>query len=311
MPWLSPDECQREETSDLQEVTVVELRRIGESLGTGRPGLSMTSKPNSRKETAKCVGCGRDFESVIWVRPDGTELAPDALCPKCRRDKDHQEAIERCERELEETKARQRDIWREQYGVSGIFLEKSFGNFKRELQPKAFDAMKGFKGRSMVLLSPGVYGVGKTHLVCALANHIVGTTETAEFQHDSYYIIKRPCPVYFTTESKLLARIRRTYNRHDDPDAETEDGIYNSLSRFPLLILDDVGKVRPKDYSFLQGVYFNIIDDRYVKEQQIILTTNLDYKELEEHIGGASSDRIREMCGKNGFIKMTGKSYRR
>ncbi|GAJ02756.1 unnamed protein product, partial [marine sediment metagenome] len=35
----------------------------------------------------------------------------------------------------------------------------------------------------------------------------------------------------------------------------------------------------------------------------------LDYPELEELIGGACADRLREMCGKN-ILKMSGKSYR-
>ena len=289
---------------------MAELKRLGESLGTGRPGLSTISKPDSRKETVKC-SCGQEFETTIWIRKDGTELAPDTLCNECRKEKQHQEDIARYKQDLEDTKVEQREVWRKQYGVEGIFLEKSFENFQRELQPKAFDALKGYKDRSLVLLSPGVYGVGKTHLVCALANHLVDTRETARFKEDCYFIEKRPCPVYVTTEVKMLARIRKTYNRGDDNRAETEDMVYSSLARFPLLVIDDVGKVRPRDYSFLQGVYFNIFDDRYVKEQQVILTTNLDFKELEEHIGGASADRLREMAGKDGFIKLAGKSYRR
>ncbi len=230
----------------------------------------------------------------------------------CRKEKEHQEDIARYKQDLEDTKVEQREAWRKQYGVEGIFLEKSFGNFQRDLQPRAYDALKGYAlDRSLVLLSPGVYGVGKTHLVCALANHLVQTRETARFKDGCYFIETCHCPVYVTTEAKLLARIRKTYNRGEDIRAETEDMVYSSLARFPLLVIDDVGKVRPRDYSFLQGVYFNIIDDRYVKEQQVILTTNLDFKELEEHIGGASADRLREMCGKEGFIKMTGRSYRR
>jgi len=287
------------------------MNRIEEILARGQPGLSTTSKPNSRKEEVKCQDCGQEFETTIWIRADGSELSPDKQCPECRRKQREKEDIERYHQELEEAKVEQRDAWCEQFGVSGIFLEKSFDNFKHDLQPKAFDAVKGWKDKSVVLLSPGVYGVGKTHLVCALANHLAATLETAKFQKDSYRVVKRKCPVFFTSESKLLARIRQTYNRREDQRGETEDAVYSSLARFPLLIIDDVGKVRPRDYSFLQGVYFNIIDDRYVHEQQVILTTNLDFKELEEHIGGASSDRIREMCGKEGFIKMSGKSYRR
>jgi len=153
--------------------------------------------------------------------------------------------------------------------------------------------------------------VGKTHLSCALINQICDTEEKAAISSDGH-IYKHSCPVYFTTENELLLRIRKTYNKSNEheEDAETEDKIYAKLSRFQLLIIDDVGKVRPKDLTFLQGVYFNIIDDRYTNEMPIMLTTNLDLPALEEHIGGACADRLREMCGKENFIKMTGKSWR-
>jgi len=245
------------------------------------------------------------------MRADGSELPPDRLCPACKRKERERQDIERYKQDLEDAKELQLEKWFDECGVPGIFIEKSFADFESELQPKAFDAVKGWMDTSLVLLSPGVYGVGKTHLVCALAEHLLRTKDKAVFRPTSYSIQRLQCPVTFTTESKLLARIRNTFNRGDDYEAETEAEVYKSLAKFPLLIIDDVGKVRPRDYSFLQGVYFNIIDDRYVNEQYIILTTNLDYTEIEEHIGGASADRLREMCGKNGFIKMTGKSYRR
>ena len=170
-----------------------------------------------------------------------------------------------------------------------------------------YDDEAGRAAFSILLLSPNVYGVGKTHLVCALANKIVETAEPARLTR-SLYIQKYRCPVYFITEAKLLSRIRDTYNKKD---GETEEEIYTTLQAYQLLIIDDVGKVRPRDYSFLQGVYFRIIDDRYTNEIPIILTTNLDANELEAHIGGASADRLREMFGKEGFIILKGQSYRR
>lgn len=265
--------------------------------------------PKSRKEKRSCSGCGKEIEVVIWARPDGSEIPPDTICSECRRKKREEEVVKRKKQQLEEAKESQLDVWCEQLGVPGIFIEKSFGKFKRELQPDAFDAVKGWKDTSLVLLSPSVYGIGKTHLVCALANHLFENTEAASLNiHGG--IRKHHCPVHFTTEQKLINSIRQTFNRKDE-DGKTDEDVFLALDGFPLLIIDDVGKVRPRDYSFLQGVYFRIIDDRYVNNQYIILTTNLDFKELEEHIGGASADRLREMCVKKGFIKMVGKSYRR
>lgn len=201
-----------------------------------------------------------------------------------------------------------RERWKAESGVSGIFLAKTFANFKRELQPKAFDAVSSLKESSLVLLSPDVYGLGKTHLVAALANHLLATSEPAYFQEKSYHIVVARCPIHLTTEAVMLARIRNTYNREE---GETEEEIFSQLIHVPLLIIDDVGKVQPRDLSFLQGVYYRIIDARYIHERRLILTTNLHLSELEEHIGGASTDRLREMCGKSGFIIMKGTSYRK
>ena len=77
-----------------------------------------------------------------------------------------------------------------------------------------------------------------------------------------------------------------------------------------VLILDDVGKTKPRDISFLQGVYFRIIDERYAGNKPIVLTTNLSLADLEAHIGGSCADRLNEMCGTENIVQMRGKTYR-
>jgi DNA replication protein DnaC len=231
-------------------------------------------------------------------------------CQQCRQKKREAEAKAEALKELEEARENQRDHWFEECNIPTLFVDKTFENFERKLQPKAVDVLKGYLGKSIVLLSPDIYGVGKTHLVAALANHILNSEEPAYFRHNSLRIVRRSCPVYFITEAQLLARIRATYRRHEsDIEGETEESIYRKLEGYDLLILDDVGKIHPRDFSFLQGVYYQVLDSRYVNEQPVILTTNLGYNELEAHIGGASADRLREMCGDN-FVVMRGKSYR-
>ncbi len=193
-----------------------------------------------------------------------------------------------------------REWWRANYGPEGIFGAKTFENFDdRNPQPKAFKALHDWRGKSVVLYSE-VYGVGKTHLVSALANKLIDTCQDTE------------CPVFVTTEIKTLDRIRATFNRHDEDSlvVVTEELVYRSLEHPRLLIIDDVGKRTPRDYSFLQEVFFRLIDYRYIHGKPIILTANLSLEELEKHIGGASADRLREMAGKDGFIKLTGKSQR-
>jgi len=255
-----------------------------------------------------CSKCGKEFEALI-ANCNGVDKPHVTECPECRQKQRDEEIKQRALKELAEAKEEVRESWYDECNIPAMFVDKTFDNFNRKLQSKAFDIMKGYSGRSIVLLSPNVYGVGKTHLVCALANHILSTKETARLRRDSYSVIRCKCPVYFTTETQLLSQIRNTYNRRPEQEGEIEEDIYRQLDRYPLLIIDDIGKVHPRDYSFLQGVYYRIIDWRYVNEEPIILTTNLNYDELETHIGGACADRLHEMAGDN-FVKMGGKSYR-
>lgn len=278
------------------------MEHISRSLEIGQPGPSLTW----RTETRKCSNCGAEFQTKIASR-DGQDYPSAKKCADCSEKEREAERKAKLEQELKEAIEEQREFWWDEANLGAKFVEKTFDNFNHKLQPEAYALVKGYSGKSMILLSPNIYGVGKTHLMAALVNHLITTQEPASIGGSTIH--KRRCPVYYTNENELLARIRATFESRYE-DHETERSIYNFLASIELLIIDDVGKVRPKDYSFLQSVYFRIIDDRYNNESPIILTTNLGYDELEEHIGGACADRLREMCGKN-FIKMVGQSYRR
>ena len=264
-------------------------------------------KPESRTENAKCCECGAEFEQAIYIRPDGSEVPPDTLCPGCRRLAAEVAKEERQQAALAEADEMQRDEWELQCGVEPMFSGKTFDNFTRSLQPKAYDAVSKWEGGSIVLMSPNIYGVGKTHLVSALANKLVSSEKAAGFRKNGS-IFRYDCPVRIENESRLLSRIRQTFHSNE---GESDEDIYEKLSRPRLLIMDDVGKVRPRDLSFTQSVHYRIIDDRYCREEPFVLTTNLSPDELEAHIGGACADRLREMCGKSGIIVMKGQSYRR
>lgn len=213
---------------------------------------------------------------------------------------------------LMESKVKEiKNKWFSEINLPQTFKDKSFDNFDKELHPAAYEYLINYKPiNSVVIFSPGIYGLGKTHLVCALVNKLLQEQEAIIIGQPYNREIPQPCPAQFVTEQQLLSRIRQSYNPRYS-DSETENEVYDYFSKFPLLIIDDVGKVQPRDLSFLQLVYFNIIDDRYTNRKHIILTTNLSLNNLESYIGGACADRLREMCGKEGFIKMTGKSYRK
>ncbi len=232
-------------------------------------------------------------------RTDGAEWITNGECSACAALTRQNEQEREQQQEFENMMRRYREFWRANCGPQGQLGGKTFANFKRELNPKAFDALNDWQHGSLVLYSPDTYGVGKTHLACALANKLIDNAQGIN-----------PYPVYFCAEVQMLSRIRATFNRQDE-NAETEDQVYDKLLNFGLLIVDDVGKVRPRDPSFLQDVYLRVLYGRgEINGLPIILTTNLGLEGLETHIGGASADRLRGMCGEKGFIRMAGKSQR-
>jgi DNA replication protein DnaC len=287
-----------------------------DTLETARAFLEMNQvgplaaiKPNSRSQIAQCPDCGRQFEQVVFIRPDNSEVAPDPRCDECSEAHDANQRRLAHAQELEMVKGQRRQEWlaalNQELGEK--FHESTFGNFDKAKQPAAFKVMQSWDGQSLVLASPpGIYGVGKTHLCAALAHKLVDSLDSAVSIHGS--VVRLPRPVLFTSEPMLMDRIRATF--HDD-SAECDEAIYAQLENVRLLIIDDVGKRQPRDLNFTQQVWYRIIDGRYRKQKPVVLTTNLLPVDMEQHIGGAPADRLTEMVGPKGFIAMKGESYRR
>ncbi len=97
--------------------------------------------------------------------------------------------------------------WQNTYGVPGAWRLKSFLDFNRDPQPVAYDRLYNYSGGSFVLSSPGIWGVGKTHLACALANALIDIRSKTRMTSWGA-VVSNPCPVYYTTENELLLRIR-------------------------------------------------------------------------------------------------------
>ena len=162
--------------------------------------------------------------------------------------------------------------------------------------PESDKAWDNVNWKSFVLYSPNLFGVGKTHLLCGL-----GMT-----------LINQDRAVHYATEVDLMMRLRNTFN-NSRYDGETELSIYQNVLRNDYLFIDDVGKVKPRDGSFLQGVYFYLIDKIYNEDCAAYclgIATNLTLEELGQHIGGACEDRLTELCGRSNLVRMTGKSHR-
>ena len=269
-----------------------------------------------KRQTNKACACGAVYEGLL-VSYDRGEHWIDLRksCPKCRG-----KAIEEFNAQEAAIKARQladlRQQWLEKSGIPILFKNKTFDNFESSYQKRAFNICRNYAAGltvdncrgyySLVLISEKMWGVGKTHLVCAIAKEVIKKCKGERWA----------APVRFITEPDLYQRIQATYDPKYAPvRLENEDSILRALTHAPLLILDDVGKEERTDKRFIQRILFSIIDGRYRNMLPLIMTTNLNSNALREHLGGegeneASFDRLLEMC-RGKFTMLSGDSYRR
>lgn len=142
-----------------------------------------------------------------------------------------------------------------------------------------------FKTDGKGLLLYGTVGTGKTYFAACIANSLI----------DAGY------SVLMTNFARLTNQIQGMF------DGKQE--FIDSLNRYTLLIIDDLGAERKSE--FMQEQVFNIIDSRYRSGLPFIITTNLTAEEIKkpQDVGYSRIyDRILERCFP---VEVTGTSRRR
>jgi DNA replication protein DnaC len=164
------------------------------------------------------------------------------------------------------------------------------------------------KASSMILCGKESFGCGKTHLINAFAKQWYQTpkVELKTNQYGEVTVTYVGVGYKVVREEDLILRILATYKKEPK---ECETDIYNQLSKYDILAIDDIGKYAPTNLEFYRRVMFQIIDSRYNKGQGIVLSTNFGLTELTKFFGVAISDRLNEMT--KGFqIEIKGVSNR-
>lgn len=130
-------------------------------------------------------------------------------------------------------------------------------------------------GRSMMLL--GGLGTGKTHLACAIAQHVI-----REFGAVARY----------TSALSIIRDVKSTFAK----DAElTETQIYEGLTKPDLLIVDEVGVQNGSDFE--RQVLFETINGRYESLQPTIVISNLNILAIRKYLGDRVVDRLSDNGG--------------
>jgi DNA replication protein DnaC len=130
-----------------------------------------------------------------------------------------------------------------------------------------------FRKSGKGLLLFGTVGTGKTYAAACIANALI----------DKGY------PVLMTNFARIANTVSGMW--------EGKQEYYDSLNRFPLLILDDLATERKTEY--MQEIVFAVTDARYRAGLPLIVTTNLTSEELK-HPSDISYQRtfsrLLEMC---------------
>ena len=169
----------------------------------------------------------------------------------------------------------------------------NFANDDRQ-RPKISDAMYRYADRfpefrkiGKGILLYGTVGTGKTYYAACIANKLLD---------DGY--------------SVLMTNIATLTNKRQGMFDGKQEYI-NSLNRYDLLIIDDLGTERKSANGYMQEIVFNLFDSRYRSGLPFIVTTNLTPDELKKP-GSVEYARIYDRVLERCFpIEISGASRRR
>lgn len=206
-------------------------------------------------------------------------------CKGCEDEQKQKEAEDDAAREAK----RKDDMIRNSIKRSAIpsrFIAKTFDNYISDNKDNAQalniskQYAKMFRSRLETgggLIFCGKPGTGKTHLSCAIANHVMRELRLS---------------VLFTSVLKLTRQVKETYSRDSN---KTEREAIDLFSVPSLLIIDEVGVQYGSDAE--KQILFEVVNNRYEEMLPTILISNLTLKELKDFIGDRVIDRMREGGG--------------
>ena len=249
---------------------------------------------------------------IMWC-PSG---AMPCTCEDGRADFERKQAEIKAKREAEEQQKadfEHRQRVQRNIGESGLgarFMRRTFDTFvgetqsDRRIKTMAVDYCENFEMMLPKRNQPlperngffffGSKGTGKTHISAAIANAL----------------LEKGKAVICMTERNIFDKIRKTYCEYGGDEL----AVRVTFERVPLLIIDDLGKEKPSEWTL--STLYAIVDGRYENALPTIVTTNYNFDELVKKLTPPKSDtttaeavldRLQEMCQ---VIEMTGESWR-
>lgn len=226
-----------------------------------------------------CKKCGGQLETIIDVANIGKRKVR-CICPCMAAERDAQ-----AEKEKQEERECKRRICFQGSRLMSCTFKTSDETEQMKIGQNYVNNFGEFKRQGKGLLLYGPVGTGKSHLAACIANALI----------DKGY------KVLMTNFATMVNILQSSF------DGKQE--YIDSLNRYSLLVIDDLGVERKTEY--MQEQVFNIIDSRDRSGLPMIITTNLTAEELKKpsDIGNTRIyDRILEKCHP---VEISGKSMRR
>ena len=162
-------------------------------------------------------------------------------------------------------------------GIKKRFLSRTMATFQETEENRmalaiAQEYIKNYdkyREQGIGLYFEGSTGTGKTHLAVAVA----------------LQLISNGVPVLFRTFGELLLELRKTFNPRS---TITEDQILSVYREAELLVIDDLGKETPSEWT-IDRLYY-IINDRYENMLPTIITTNYNQTDLIKRLTPKGGD---------------------
>lgn len=150
------------------------------------------------------------------------------------------------------------------------------------------------------------FGLGKTHLQMAAAKWIINRIRLHdEISPGQKSRFDRGCRVLCVSDITFMDDL--THGRMAGDGGVTLNKLLDSAINADVLVWDDLGKAKWSESK--EGLYYQIINERYLHQRPIIFSSNEDTGTLSEKIGYAASSRLLGMCGDR-LYKVEGADYR-
>ena len=150
-----------------------------------------------------------------------------------------------------------------------------------EIAARSLETCKSFatdciKGQTpMGLYIFGQVGSGKTHLACSIANEL----------------IKNGTEVLFMVVPDYLDEIKHSW---DQGSPSTEKEILDRAREVTALIMDDLGAHSYSEWT--KNKIYTILNHRINHNLPTVITSNLEYHEIENYLDYRIMSRITELC---------------